>query len=149
MKLKKWLKEFWNQDTDTVLYTLICVLTPPAILLMGWYVWMTEHVLPEEMAGCMMLRVTGIYCPGCGGTRAVRALLHGNIAQSVLYHPAVLCGVLLFVVYFVSQTLMRLTKGKVRGITMKPWYLYGLLVIICVNFIVRNMLLTVFGIATL
>ena len=149
MKLKDRWNRFWNQDTDAVLYGLICILMPPALLLAGWYLWMTAYVIPEEIKGCMMLRVTGIYCPGCGGTRAVMALLRGDIWGSVTYHPAVLYGVLLLLTFFVSQTLMRLTKGKIKGISMKPWYLYFLLGIIGVNFIVRNVLLLACGIATL
>ena len=149
MKFKKWLKEFWDQDTDTVLYRLICIFTIPALALMGWYVWATLNIIPEEIAGCVMLRATGFYCPGCGGTRSVVALLRGNLIQSVLYHPAVLYGVVLFLAYFVSQTLMRLTKGRVKGLPMKPYYLYILLGIIAVNFIVRNVLLVFWGIATL
>ncbi|MBQ9121894.1 MAG: DUF2752 domain-containing protein [Lachnospiraceae bacterium] len=96
-----------------------------------------------------MLRATGLYCPGCGGTRSVVALLRGNLVQSVLYHPAVIYGVVLFLVYFISQTLMRLSKGKVKGLSMKPIYLYILLGIILVNFIIRNVLLLAFGIRTL
>lgn len=149
MKLKdKWMK-FWNQDTDSVLYGLICMFAIPALLMAGWYLWMTAYVIPKEIQGCMMLRVTGLYCPGCGGTRAVMALLRGDIIGSLMYHPAVLYGVVLFLVFFVSQTLMRLTKGKVKGVSMKPWQLYLLLAIIGVNFIVRNVLLLAFGIATL
>lgn len=149
MKFKNWIKEFWNQDTDTILYRLICIFTLPAILLLWWYVWATIHIIPEQIAGCVMLRVSGLYCPGCGGTRAVVAMLKGDFVHSVLYHPAVLYGTTLFLVYFVSQTLMRITKGKVKGLSMKPLYLYILLAIIGVNFIVRNVLLLAFGIRTL
>lgn len=28
---------------------------------------------------CQFHRVTGLYCPGCGATRALYALLHGNL----------------------------------------------------------------------
>lgn len=149
MKFVQWMKKFWDQDTDTVLYQLICIFTLPALALMGWYVWATLHIIPEEIAGCVMLRATGLYCPGCGGTRSVVALLRGNLVQSVLYHPAVIYGVVLFLLYFISQTLMRLSKGKVKGLSMKPIYLYILLGIILVNFIIRNVLLLAFGIRTL
>ena len=30
---------------------------------------------------CPLHRFTGLYCAGCGGTRAIRALLHGDLAM--------------------------------------------------------------------
>lgn len=149
MKMIRWIKNFWNQDTDTVLYGLICIFAVPALLLGAGYVWATAHIIPEAVAGCMFLRATGLYCPGCGGTRAVMALLRGDILLSAKYHPAVIYGVVLFVVYFVSQTLMRLTKGRIKGLSMRPAYLYILLAIIVINFMVRNALFLFWGIATL
>ena len=38
------------------------------------------HILGRQP--CMMQKLTGLYCPGCGGTRAVRALLAGHPLQS-------------------------------------------------------------------
>ena len=32
---------------------------------------------------CPFHAVTGLLCPGCGGTRALAALLHGNLAEAV------------------------------------------------------------------
>ena len=39
---------------------------------------------------CLFHLITGLYCPGCGGTRAARYLLHGQIMKSFWYHPLVL-----------------------------------------------------------
>ena len=39
---------------------------------------------------CLFHLATGYYCPGCGGTRAITSLLHGQILNSFLYHPVVL-----------------------------------------------------------
>jgi len=39
---------------------------------------------------CGFQRLTGYHCPGCGGTRAVHALLHGRFGESFYYNPLVL-----------------------------------------------------------
>lgn len=39
---------------------------------------------------CLFHLATGYYCPGCGGTRAIASLLHGQLFRSFLYHPVIL-----------------------------------------------------------
>jgi hypothetical protein len=42
---------------------------------------------------CPFHRVTGLWCPGCGMTRALHALLHGNVGAAIssnLFVPLVL-----------------------------------------------------------
>jgi hypothetical protein len=39
---------------------------------------------------CVFHDVTGLHCPGCGGTRCAFALLHGDLAQAAAYNILVL-----------------------------------------------------------
>jgi hypothetical protein len=36
---------------------------------------------------CLFRLVTGLYCPGCGITRALHALLHGDVARAWAMNP--------------------------------------------------------------
>ena len=36
---------------------------------------------------CPVHRITGMWCPLCGGTRATRALLHGSLTEAIGYNP--------------------------------------------------------------
>lgn len=36
---------------------------------------------------CPWLALTGLYCPGCGSTRALHALVHGDLAQAWMMNP--------------------------------------------------------------
>ncbi|HUP47557.1 MAG TPA: DUF2752 domain-containing protein [Thermoanaerobaculia bacterium] len=38
---------------------------------------------------CVFHALTGLQCPGCGGTRALHQLLHGNIAAAFRLNPMV------------------------------------------------------------
>ncbi len=54
------------------------------VLLVGLAVFFVDGIVV-----CPMKRVTGIPCPGCGMTRAVRLLLHGDFAGATRMHPLV------------------------------------------------------------
>ena len=60
-----------------------------------------------KMPPCVFTSFFGIYCPGCGGTRAVGALLRGHILESVWYHPIVLYTVIVFGGFMMTQGLER------------------------------------------
>lgn len=89
---------------------------------------------------CVLYRLLGLYCPGCGGTRAVNFLLHGQLLQSLLYHPAVIYTAILAICYMASHTLHILTKGKVRAMLFRPAYLYIVAGIILTQWVVKNVL---------
>ena len=99
--------------------------------------------IPEWLLSrrCTVLAHTGWYCPGCGGTRAVIALLHGHPLASLYYHPIVLYAGAVFTVFMVSQTLQRLTGGRVRGMRYRDIYLYIGIAVILINWIVKNVFL--------
>jgi uncharacterized protein DUF2752 len=64
--------------------------------------------LPEL---CMMRRMTGLDCPGCGMTRCFIALAHGDVASAWSYNPA---GLWLFAIV-VFQVPFRLVQlGRIR-----------------------------------
>ncbi|MGN1147526.1 MAG: DUF2752 domain-containing protein [Lachnospiraceae bacterium] len=95
---------------------------------------------------CVLYSLLGIYCPGCGGTRAMRELLHGHIIQSLYYHPLVVYSVTIYLVFMISQTISLLSRGRIKGVRFHYWFLYGAVVVITLNFILKNLLKFVFGI---
>ncbi len=82
-----------------------------------------------------------MYCPGCGGTRAITALLHGQLLQSVWYHPVVPYTAAMFFGFMITHTLERLHVARIHGWRFHDWYIYVELVIIAANFILKNVLL--------
>ena len=104
-----------------------------------------RFLLPHLTAPCIFLFVTGLYCPGCGGTRAVEALFHGEIFLSLWSHPRVLYTVALYVAFMGSHTL-ELFIPDFKALKFHSWYVYGALGIVIVNCIIKNILLLGFGI---
>ncbi len=64
---------------------------------------------------CSFLSVTGLYCPGCGGTHAVCALAGGHLWESFRYHPFVPYTGLLFLVFVVWNSLCTVVNKKTGG----------------------------------
>lgn len=98
-------------------------------------------IAPRFSWPCAFFLVSGLYCPGCGGTRAVEALFHGKLLLSLWYHPLVLYGLVLFVGFMGTQTLERLRVGRVKGWKFHKWYLFGALAVVVGNWLIKNVLL--------
>ncbi|WP_099466766.1 DUF2752 domain-containing protein [Konateibacter massiliensis] len=96
---------------------------------------------------CPIYTLTGIYCPGCGGTRSVHALLHGSFLSSFRYNPIVLyCGAI-YAWYMISNTIEYVSKHKIKiGMKYRDIYLWIGLGILLAFFVLRNFLLLVLGI---
>ncbi|WP_442511058.1 DUF2752 domain-containing protein [Novipirellula sp. SH528] len=52
---------------------------------------------------CQFYQTTGIHCPGCGATRAVMALLHGDMLLALRNNALLILGGPLLVIYIVRQ----------------------------------------------
>lgn len=125
-------------------YCIIHIVCGIAGLMMGVY-WYLQYTGLLPALPCVFLQVTHLYCPGCGGTRAFMALLHGHLVQSLRFNPAILLGLAVICYYEagVMVTILR-NDGKCyydrKGI---PLYLY--LAVIIIFAVVRNVLLVTSG----
>ncbi len=67
---------------------------------------------------CPIRAVFGIPCPGCGMTRALTCLLHGDLQASFYYHPILIpTGIAAIIVLY---ALVR-QQEKLMGITLLIW----------------------------
>ncbi len=108
------------------------------------YYFFLRGWLPE--IPCFFLSVLGIYCPGCGGTRAVIALFQGRFLLSLWYHPLVLYFVIIAGGFMITQGLHRLGIKRIQGWKFHSWYLYAAVALIGCNFLIKNMLRLIWGI---
>lgn len=95
---------------------------------------------------CLFHVLTGLYCPGCGGTRAVKYLLQGQIGTSFQYHPLVLYAAIVGTLELGSLLAARIWKRPGLYLGREKLFLYTALGIVLVNWIVKNVYLAVFGI---
>jgi hypothetical protein len=64
---------------------------------------------------CPVFRYLHVYCPGCGATRAVAALLHGRIIEALHYNALVVMLVPVLLSYFA------VAYWKARGDEVFAW----------------------------
>lgn len=98
---------------------------------------------PILAPGCALSRVTHLYCPGCGGTRATAALLRGDVLTSLRANPIVLwlAGIGLYLYVRGWWAVARRAPERMR---VPAWTWIGLIVLALGLFAVRNLAL-VFG----
>lgn len=87
----------------------------------------------------------GFYCFGCGGTRAVAALLKGKLLLSLYYHPFVLYVVVIYFCYMLSYTLRIVSHGRIKSMQFRPGYFYLAMIIIIGQCVIKNILLWRYG----
>lgn len=95
---------------------------------------------------CLFHWLTGYYCPGCGGTRAVVYLLHGQIAESFRYHPLVPYAAAVIGLELLTALIARWTKNPRWYLGHEKFFLYLAIGIVAVNWIFKNYMLAVHGI---
>lgn len=97
-----------------------------------------ENLFPE----CGMYAMTGYYCPGCGGTRAVRALFRGHIITCFCYHPFVLYAFFMLAGFLSTSTITYIFHKKpVFQLKLCAAHFYLAAVLVLGNWAVKNILI--------
>ncbi len=80
---------------------------------------------------CLVRMLTGFYCPGCGTTRALHQLLHGNVLSALDFNPLLVVAVPFLAYGFVSYVLTGLRgRGFPRIFTSSAatWAIYTIII---------------------
>lgn len=131
------------EKTEKRLYVLglIGIFVIVSYLLFAKY---TEFDLLDWIPPCGIRTLTGFYCPGCGGTRAVRALIEGRLITSFFYHPFVLYCAVIAGIFMVTNTLQIITGNRVKiGMKYRHGYLYAGAAVLIINWILQNIYIVI------
>ena len=87
---------------------------------------------------CQFHRLTGLNCPGCGGTRSLYALLHGHFAAA-LRDNALLVGGIVFLALRGGWFAVKIFCRRPNGEFFPAQLLWPLLVVMLVFTVLRNL----------
>ena len=88
---------------------------------------------------CLFHRVTGLECPGCGATRAVYFLLHGEVATAWRQNPLLVCLSPLVLLGLGTAAWKWIHRRPIPPLPWHPWSILALLVALAVFGVVRNL----------
>ncbi len=102
------------------------------------YVGAVDPNEPGHYPVCPLLRVTGVYCPGCGGLRSAHAVVHGDLPAAL--HANAL-AVLAYAGFAVLWTVwvVRTVRGRPFRLALGTAHLWALGTLLLVFGVVRNL----------
>jgi hypothetical protein len=62
---------------------------------------------------CFFHSLTGLYCPGCGSTRALHALLHGDLVAAIRFNPLFVVAGFPALTYAIATHAVRLLRPSI------------------------------------
>ena len=119
---------------------LIAVAAGLCLLLLGGWTLYHYDVLPSALRmHCIIFEVAGLYCPGCGASRACYSILHGDWRAAAGYNVLLVVLLPIVAVYIIMKTIDWMITGINHIDSHIPdKVLYGLLGVVIVYGILRN-----------
>ncbi|MFI9805272.1 DUF2752 domain-containing protein [Streptomyces sp. NPDC052301] len=102
------------------------------------YVGAVDPDEPGHYPVCPLYRITGLYCPGCGGLRSAHAFVHGDLLTALHDNAPAVAAYLGFVLLWTVWT-VRAVRGRPLRLDLGPAQLYGIGALLLVFTVVRNL----------
>lgn len=95
---------------------------------------------PAEIK-CAVKEAFGFYCPGCGGSRSLKAFLKLDFINSFILYPAIPVSAVLVLSYDI-RLLLSVIKRDMRYTSNYKFYPFLLIpIVIILNYAIKNLLL--------
>lgn len=108
------------------------LLLPIAVLLSSFILFAVIRILSPPGTECGIKKLTGLDCPGCGGTRCANDLLHGDLTGALSHNAMLFCGLAIFLcvsIYLIVRiTILGKQAPSIPEIkTRWLWYIAGII----------------------
>ncbi|MFF2719126.1 DUF2752 domain-containing protein [Streptomyces sp. NPDC058011] len=102
------------------------------------YVGTVDPNEPGHYPVCPLLKITGAFCPGCGGLRSAHAFIHGDLGAAFSANAVATTGYFLFAAMWVLW-LVRAWRGRPLRIALAPAWWWSIGALLLVFTVVRNL----------
>ncbi|MFF2737027.1 DUF2752 domain-containing protein, partial [Streptomyces cyaneofuscatus] len=102
------------------------------------YVGTVDPNEPGHYPVCPLLKITGAFCPGCGGLRSAHAFIHGDLGAAFSANAVATTGYFLFAAVWVIW-LVRAWRGQPLRIVLAPVWWWSIGALLLVFTVVRNL----------
>ena len=85
---------------------------------------------------CPIYNYFGLFCPACGGTRAIISLLNLDLVSSILYNPIVIYSIFFTTLYLITE-FININFNKKINIPFKLILKIGIFILF-INCIIKN-----------
>jgi len=106
------------------------------ILLISFVVLINLIILYLIDYECPFHKYFNIWCSGCGGMRMIKEIIHLNFYQAFRYNPLLFILLVCFIIFVIVDIIIYIKKKVIYIPSYK--YLIGLLIILIVYMIIRN-----------
>jgi hypothetical protein len=114
---------------------LIAAVLALALGIAGWTVWSAEPSGQFFYPRCQFHALTGLQCPGCGATRSVHHLVHGEIGPAIRSNAVLV----LFFVPLLGFWGWQGMASRRASYSFNGRWAAGVLALLLVFFVVRNL----------
>ncbi|MFE8943377.1 DUF2752 domain-containing protein [Streptomyces sp. NPDC007856] len=102
------------------------------------YVGAVDPNEPGHYPVCPLYRITGLYCPGCGGLRSAHAFVHGDLLTALRDNALGVAAYLGFAVLW-TVWVVHAVRGRPVRLDPRPAHLWALGALLLVFTAVRNL----------
>ena len=117
------------------------------LMIIVWALLVIFNVKPTQIytGNCFFHDYLGIFCPGCGGTRAFENMLYFHFLKSFIYNPAVIITTVVLLFSSISYMLYFITRGRILYFELDIRFLTMIVLVFIINFFIKNLLVLYLG----
>ena len=96
-----------------------------------------DYFIFKTFIPCLIHKITGLYCPGCGISRMLISIFHFDFYQAYRYNPWLFILLILFILYQILKLIT--SKLSTKELKLNNYFYIGILIFTLAFGILRNL----------